>query len=620
MDHLHSKLGVLHRDLKPENILLGSDGHVCLTDFGLAKDFSGTGGFQNEDDESSSRAFTICGTGEYMAPEMVARKGYGRAADYWSCGCVAYEMLSGRPPFESKQGAKVLFSKIMTEKVKMPSGSSAAACKLLKGLLNRNVQARLGAARSTMFEVGGVAGLKQMEFFSEIDWDKLACKQIEPPAVFSVDNDGDVQYFHQEFTQMALPRSVMDMSTEDFQPHRIESKAFRGFSFIQDDFLLPERDQVEERSYWDSIEEDGESVSECASSKMGDVVENAQLPLSSGKRPPRKRKKKPADVVPGLIDASTPADTAANTPFGSALNTPEPSEAGDLPELLQALEINVSLSTLTKPVEVATTNNAALSANTQPFLVQKPVAPAIPTLPAAASAPSRAKPSVKETWQAAKKQDIPAKPKQRNNLNQNPNQRTPPPGQWATGRANPPLSNNRATQSTFHTAIQKTPPSVQRTTTVQSSTPQSNRATVHTSGSMRGVAPKRLEPEQYPMPSPQLQGGGWGKGSPAAAVSLPPQPNGWNSIASASQQQPVRTKTHEHPSAPPTTAPPSSSDWRNHQMGARDSNSLPGQPVVTTDDGPSWPSLGGNQSNPKVPTPTKEPAVKGAWAAKVAKS
>jgi len=72
--------------------LLSSDGHVCLTDFGLAKDVSGTGGFQNEG-EDENKLVTICGTQEYMAPEMIARKGYGRAADFWSLGCIAYEML-----------------------------------------------------------------------------------------------------------------------------------------------------------------------------------------------------------------------------------------------------------------------------------------------------------------------------------------------------------------------------------------------------------------------------------------------------------------------------------------------------------------------------------------------
>jgi serine/threonine protein kinase len=155
LEHLHS-INVLHRDLKPENILLGSDGHCRLTDFGLAKDFTGSGADDNE------RARTLCGTCEYMAPEMVARKWYGKSADYWSLGCIAYEMLSGQPPFSSnKGGSKELFRKIMNERVRMPDGASAAACKLLKGLLNRDAGNRLGAARGNMFEVGGVGALKQ---------------------------------------------------------------------------------------------------------------------------------------------------------------------------------------------------------------------------------------------------------------------------------------------------------------------------------------------------------------------------------------------------------------------------------------------------------------------------
>ena len=110
VDHLHS-LGILHRDLKPENILLCNDGHICLTDFGLAKDFGPD--WNDDDPEGGERANTICGTQEYMAPEMVAHKGYGKAADYWSLGCIAYEMLNGLPPFSSKQGSKELFRKIM---------------------------------------------------------------------------------------------------------------------------------------------------------------------------------------------------------------------------------------------------------------------------------------------------------------------------------------------------------------------------------------------------------------------------------------------------------------------------------------------------------------------------
>jgi len=122
LDHLHSK-GILHRDLKPENILLNLDGHLALTDFGLAKDFSS----DTFDDDSSlleqSRVKTICGTGEYMAPEMIARKGYGKPADFWSLGCIAYEMMSGNPPFESRKGTKDLFRKILNERVRMPDVS-----------------------------------------------------------------------------------------------------------------------------------------------------------------------------------------------------------------------------------------------------------------------------------------------------------------------------------------------------------------------------------------------------------------------------------------------------------------------------------------------------------------
>ncbi|KAL7549396.1 hypothetical protein ACHAWF_012665 [Thalassiosira exigua] len=169
LEHLHS-VNVLHRDLKPENILLGSDGHCCLTDFGLAKDFTGSG------DDEGGWARTLCGTIEYMAPEMVARKWYGKGADYWSLGCIAYEMLSGLPPFSSKKGSKELFKKIMNERIRMPDGASAAACKLLKGLLNRDAGKRLGAARGTMFEMGGVGALKQ--HVSQNGWHCSDCSDL----------------------------------------------------------------------------------------------------------------------------------------------------------------------------------------------------------------------------------------------------------------------------------------------------------------------------------------------------------------------------------------------------------------------------------------------------------
>lgn len=418
LDYLHLH-GVLHRDLKPENILLGSDGHVCLTDFGLAKDFSGQGGFQTEEDDS--RALTVCGTQEYMAPEMIARKGYGRAADYWSLGCIAYEMLSGLPPFNSKNGGKDLFRKIMSEKVKMPVGSSGAH-KLLKGLLNRNVQSRLGTSRSTMFEVGGVAGLKNSEFFTKMDWDKLERKEIEPPERLPVEHDEDLKHFHEEFTEMPLPRSVVEMNHEGYTARRVESEHFRGFSFIQDDFALPDRHDNEVSNYWEATEEDAESVSDCASSKAGgESGEPAALEETIGqkkKRPPRKRKKKKGAIdsaasTPAPSAAATPAASTDNTPAPSVANSPTPSENGD-----------AAKPTVVVPV-VAAGSTAPVQARTVPK--KKPPVQKWQSVSAAAKKEPAAKaPLLQSQWSAVKPKPQQQAPVQRGGWAQAPTRRAVP--------------------------------------------------------------------------------------------------------------------------------------------------------------------------------------------------
>lgn len=109
--YLHSQ-GFVHRDLKPENVLLDSEGHIRITDFGLAKG--------NLSDAEGQRTNSFIGTMEYMAPEVIAGRGHGKAVDWWSVGILLYEMLCGMPPFRSKTRPS-LQKLILSAKVKFPS-------------------------------------------------------------------------------------------------------------------------------------------------------------------------------------------------------------------------------------------------------------------------------------------------------------------------------------------------------------------------------------------------------------------------------------------------------------------------------------------------------------------
>lgn len=198
IEYLHSK-NIAYRDLKPENILLDSEGHVKLTDFGFAK-------------VVMDRTWTLCGTPEYLAPEIIQSKGHGKAVDWWALGILIYEMLVGYPPFFDDVPYKI-YEKILAGRIEFPRFIDASAKDLIRKLLTTEMK-RLGNLKNAAMDV------KRHKWFRGVDWDELYNRMIPSPIPVKISFEGDSRYYETYPEQQSQPG--MSLSSE-------EQRLFEGF-------------------------------------------------------------------------------------------------------------------------------------------------------------------------------------------------------------------------------------------------------------------------------------------------------------------------------------------------------------------------------------------------------
>lgn len=177
---------MIYRDLKLENILMNEDGYIKLIDFGISKQL---------DIKARERTFSIRGTPEYLAPEILLKKGYSFEVDWWALGTIAYELLAGQPPFFDEKETQ-MYVKIVKAKLQFPELDpplSEECCDFIDRLLAKDPLKRLGAQ--------GQDEVLQHPFLAALDLDLLKMKVLEAPYVPQVGDDVfDVSNFEQELT------------------------------------------------------------------------------------------------------------------------------------------------------------------------------------------------------------------------------------------------------------------------------------------------------------------------------------------------------------------------------------------------------------------------------------
>ncbi|XP_059408803.1 microtubule-associated serine/threonine-protein kinase 1-like isoform X2 [Carassius carassius] len=224
LEYIHN-YGIVHRDLKPDNLLITSMGHIKLTDFGLSKMglMNLTTNLFEGHIEKDAREFLdkqVCGTPEYIAPEVILRQGYGKPVDWWAMGIILYEFLVGCVPFFGDT-TEELFGQVITDDIEWPKGDEALpseAQSLISALLQTNPLVRLGT--------GGAFEVKQHSFFLGLDWNGLLRQKAE--FIPNLESEEDTSYFDTRSERYRHINSYDEDDTNDDEP--VEIRQFSSCS------------------------------------------------------------------------------------------------------------------------------------------------------------------------------------------------------------------------------------------------------------------------------------------------------------------------------------------------------------------------------------------------------
>jgi len=204
--------GVIYRDLKLDNILLTLDGHIKIGDYGLCKEEMWYG----------STTSTFCGTPEFMAPEILLDKKYGRAVDWWAFGVLIYQMLLQQSPFRGEDEDEI-YDAILADEPLYPIHMPRDSVSILQKLLTREPEMRLGSGPTDAQEIMSHA------FFRNINWDDIYHKRVAPPFTPQITSPTDTSNFDTEFTSVTpVLTPVQSVLSQAMQ------EEFRGFSYSAD--------------------------------------------------------------------------------------------------------------------------------------------------------------------------------------------------------------------------------------------------------------------------------------------------------------------------------------------------------------------------------------------------